>query len=139
MARNRTKIKGRLEKGTFFLTPHEYMKCESYRNLSAKAVKMLFETFARFNGRNNGDFDFSLKTMKIWGWSSNDTISKAKKELINMGWLVLTRQGGLGIGPNLYALTTHKIDDCEGKHDRKPTLTPLGYWKLGFNPEDKKK
>ena len=75
-----------------------------------------------------------MSAMKIRGWNSNDQLSKARKELLEKGWIVLTKQGGLGIGPNLYAVTFQAVDDCGGKLHFPETTTPLGYWKLRVQP-----
>lgn len=120
--------------GSFARMPHQITNSKNYRGLSIKAKALLFEANARYNGSNNGDIDFSLKTMNKWGWTSNDTIGKAKAELLEKGWLVLTRQGGRNKA-NLYALTLWAIDDCKGKLDRAATTTALAYWKQGNNPE----
>jgi len=126
--------KGRKNCGSFARMPHQVTNTENYRTLNPKAKALLQDANARYNGRNNGDIDFTLKTMKKWGWNSNDQISKAKNELLKKGFLVLTRQGGRNKA-NLYALTLWAIDDCKGKLDRAATTTALAYWKQGNNPE----
>lgn len=130
----REKIKGRKNIGSFARMPHQATNSKNYRGLSIKAKALLADANARYNGRNNGDIDFTLKTMNKWGWNSNDTISKAKTELLRKGWLVLTRKGGRN-SANLYALTLWPIDECKGKLDRTATTAPLAYWKQGHNPE----
>lgn len=129
MRSRREKAKNRKELGSFSAIPHSVTNSSNYRSLSSKAVKLLIDTIARYNGKNNGDFDYTFTNMKKWGWKSNDTIAKAKKELMQKGWIVLTKQGGLGIGPSLYALTIWPVDECNGKIDHKPTSRALGYWK----------
>jgi len=116
------------------MLPHALTCSDNFNTLSPRAMKLLIQTIARYRGKNNGDFDFSLKTMKKIGWNSNDQITKAKKELMDKGWIVLTRQGGRN-QCNLYAITIWAIDDCNGKLDRKPSVIALAYWKLGRNPE----
>ncbi len=134
MARNLKKANNRRRVSPFSRFDHSLTDSVHYRGLSIKAKALLLDTNARYRGKNNGDFDFTLKTMKEWGWNSNDTISKAKNELLEKGFLVLTRQGGRNCC-NLYALTLWPIDECKGKLDRKPTKAALAYWKKGFNPE----
>ena len=125
---NRTKTKNRKEKGSFSSIPHQVTNSDNYRSLSYTATKLLLDTIARYNGKNNGDFDYTLTTMKSWGWKSNDTIARAKNELLIKGWIVLTRQGGRN-KCNLYALTIHAIDYCNGKLDVKPTERASAKWK----------
>lgn len=135
MGRSRAKTKGRINIGFFARMPHQATDSKNYRSLSYKAKALLMDTNARYRGNNNGDFDFTLKTMNKWGWNSNDTISKAKNELMEKGWLVLTRQGGRN-QCNLYALTLWSVDECKGKLDIDATTTPLAYWRDGNNPEN---
>jgi len=134
MGIDRNKAKGRSNVARFARMPHQVTNSQNYRTLSIKAKALLADTNARYNGYNNGDIDFSLKTMMKWGWNSNDTITKAKNELLAKGWLVLTRQGGRNCC-NLYALTLWPIDECNGKLDRTATNKALAYWKKGNNPE----
>jgi len=135
MSKSLCKTKGRKDRGSFARMPHQITNSENYRTLSVRAKALLYDTNARYNGRNNGDFDYTLKNMKKWGWNSNDTIAKAKNELLVKGWIVLTRQGGRN-KCNLYALTIWAIDECNGKLDKAATKTALAYWKQGNNPEN---
>jgi hypothetical protein len=60
--------------------------------------------------------------MKKRNWNSRDQLNKAKKELLNKHWIIETRQGGLNMGPTLYAITWQPIHECNGKLDIEPTL-----------------
>ena len=93
-----------------------------YIALSYKAKALLTDVGAQYNGRNNGDLQCSRSVMATRGWTSNATRESALRELIETGFLVQTKQGGRGIGPNLYAITWQPIQECNGKHDLKPTL-----------------
>ncbi|MFK5914049.1 MAG: hypothetical protein QM484_06725 [Woeseiaceae bacterium] len=134
MVKSLSKIKGRKERGSFSRMPHQITNSENYRTLSVRAKALLYDTNARYNGKNNGDFDYTLKNMKKWGWSSNDTIARAKKELLEKGWIVLTRQGGRN-KCNLYALTIWAIDNCKGKLDVSATNTAPASWKV-YKPKN---
>ena len=90
---------------------------------------MLFDIFGQFNGRNNGDFSAAYSVFRHKGWKSNDQMRKAIVELKDKGWIVLSRQGGMNKGCNLYAVTWLPIDECEGKLHISATAAPLGYWK----------
>lgn len=135
MVSKRFNAKGRKDNGSFSRVPHQVTNSENYRGLSVRAKALFHDTNARYNGRNNGDFDYTLKNMRLWGWNSNDTITRAKNELLVKGWIVLTRQGGRNLC-NLYALTIWSIDECGRKLDRPASRTALAYWKQGHNPEN---
>ena len=130
----RNQINNRSNNKRFLLLPYEMLISEAYASLSNKAVKCLVDIAAQFNGKNNGDLSCTLKLMKKLGWNSNSQITSAKKELMEKGFIVLTRQGGMN-KCSLYAITWMPIDECNGKLDRPATRVALGWWKKGFNPE----
>ena len=104
-----------------FTYPDCILNHTNYINLSHAAKSLLTDIGAQYNGRNNGDLQCSRRVMASRGWTSNDTRERALKELIAAELIVLTKQGGRGIGPNLYAITWQRIHECGGKHDLKPT------------------
>ena len=134
MPNNLHKGKKRI-KGTFLLVPHVIFHSNSYPELSYSAAKMLFDIASQYNGQNNGNLAACKTLLEPLGWKSGTTIRKAVSELVHFGFIELTKQGGLGIGPNLYAITWQKIDQCLNKsgrpiHDAQPTKTPSNLWKL---------
>jgi len=66
--------------------------------------------------------------MKKRGWRSPTTLSRAKKELLERGWILVTRYGGQNLC-TLYAVTFQAIDDCKGKLDCGATTCATGTWK----------
>lgn len=93
------------------------------------------DLLGQYKGTNNGDLCMTFSVMKEVGWTSKDQLQKARNELIEKGWIVLTCQGGRK-KPSLYAVTFKPIDDCKGKLDRQYPNTPLNYWKQGHAPEN---
>jgi len=122
MARPRSKSGN--GKRRFVMLPHELLKLPEYMKLSHKAKGLLTELLFQYNGINNGDFCLTLSVMKKRGWSSNDTIGSATKELIEVGFIILTRQGGRNMC-NLYGVTWEPIDECKNKLDVQSTKTPI--------------
>lgn len=108
----------------FAMLPNPLLDSSVYVRLSDKAKILLVEVLRQYNGKNNGDMDITLTNMRKRGWNSNDKLTKAKNELIEAGLLVQTRQGGRH-KCSLYAITWKPIDDCEGKLDVKPAVTPI--------------
>ena len=126
--------KGRRINGGFLAIPHEVLRSGAYKSLSASAVKLLVDLGGQFTGSNNGDLCASMTMMKVKGWSSTATLHKAKQELLRAGLIEQTRQGGMNLGPSLYAVTWKPIDACEDKrgnrrHDAKPTKVPSSLWR----------
>ena len=134
MAQNRIKAKGRREKGTYAGIPHAVTRSREYASLTAVAVKMLVDITDQFNGKNNGDFQATRPFMQRKGWKSKATIRRALDELVDKGFIVISRQGGRNLCM-LYALTFLAIDDCKGKLDIEETRTPLSFWKKSLVPK----
>lgn len=128
MARSYLKAKGRRESGTFLAVPRAVLESENYIALNAHAVKLFYDLYVQYRGNNNGDLCAAWKLMKARGWKSRDTLERARAELLERGWTIVSRQGGRRI-PTLYALTFLAVDECAGKLDISPTKTPPGNWK----------
>ena len=108
----------------FFHLPAVITSHIDFISLSPHAIKLLVDLGTQYNGRNNGDLCAAMNILKNRNWTSNDTITKKLRELEDKGWITKTRQGGLGMGPNLYALTWQPINECGGKLDVSPTTNP---------------
>jgi hypothetical protein len=123
------RVKGRQTTKSFVMFPHDVMDHEKFRTLSPRASKLLLDIASQFRGNNNGDLCAPFKQMKKRGWRSSDQLNKAKKELVEKGFLLVSRQGGLN-KPTLYAITWFAIHECSGKLDIKATTTPPRNWRL---------
>ena len=129
MANSYSKAKGRRERGQFVALPHNCLGHTNFTRLTSKAIKLFIDLSFQYNGRNNGDLTAAFTIMKKRGWKSKETLRLAIDELRHYGWIILTRIGGLNRNPNLYALTFHAIDECNGKLDVSSTVTAPGNWK----------
>ena len=111
---------------------------EAFTGLSAIATKLLVGIAAQYNGYNNGDLACSWGLMKNRGWKSPDTLNKARRELIDKGFLVLTRQGmKYPKRASLYAVTWKPIDDSPKLEEHRASSTALDWWKRGGPPDEK--
>ena len=120
--------KGRMMTDPFVRIPLHVINHENFRTLSPRATKLLIDHLAQYRGSNNGDLCAPLSLMRQRGWSSSDQLHKAKRELIEKGVIMVTRQGGLNKA-NLYAVTWFPIDECKGKLDVASTRTAPVNWK----------
>ncbi len=134
MALDRRRAKGRADSGSFVAVPHRILEHDNYASLSARAVKLLIDLFAQYRGSNNGDLAAAWKLMQKRGWRSKETLHRAKRELLQKGFIETTRQGGRHVC-SLFAVTWLAIDECGGKLDVMPTRVASGHWKLGHNPD----
>ena len=137
MAMNRLKAKGRKEGGYYIPLPTDsFLDHPNFHSLSSSAIKLLMALCAQFTVHNNGDFSMAYSVLnKKGGWRSKQTLQAAKNELLEKGFIVETRKGGLNISCSLYGVTFLKLNDCKGKLDHNyPTNKPLGWWKVGKPP-----
>ena len=120
--------KAKRERGGFVPLPYTVLRSTSWARLSGHAVKLLIDLLAQYKGDNNGDFCMAWKTISKRGWRSRDTLCKARRELLEEGWIIVTRQGGKHQA-TLYGVTFFGIDDCRGKLDVNGSLVPSGLWR----------
>ncbi len=93
------------ESGGFIALPFAVVRSPELAGLGPHAVKLLFDLLQQYNLRNNGDFSMSFeKGMRARGWKSKQTLNKARLELLESGFIVISRQGGLH-QCSLYAVT----------------------------------
>jgi hypothetical protein len=127
MAKPYAKGKGRAETSIYFGLPHKLVNSRKYRSLSSHAVKLMIDLGSQYRGFNNGDLCLSWSVMVEYGWRSRSTLLKAKNELLNVGFIINTRQGGRNRA-SLFAITWKEIDECKGKLDIDPTKFRPGQW-----------
>jgi len=108
------------------------LESNEFGQLSGNAVKLLIELHRRYNGFNNGDLCATWNQLKARGWKSPGTLSRSIHELIDSGFIVLSRISYLRSKPNLYALTYLAVDECKGKLDIKESRTPEHLWRKKF-------
>lgn len=76
----------------------------AWRVLGPSAVKLFMDMRASVGGTNNGNLNATLSEMKHRGWSSPATLSKALYELRALGFIAVTREGGLKMSGRVCAL-----------------------------------
>ncbi len=114
--------------------PRACVESQSFARLSPYALKLFFDLMAQYKGFNNGDLSAAWRFMVLRGWKSRDTLGKSLAELLEGGWVIKTRQGGLH-KCSLFALSMYDIDECWDKKGRskfdphvKATTSPPGGW-----------
>lgn len=116
--------------GAFLMVPLAVINSRAYIEASPHARMLLFDLFAQYKGSNNGDLSACWKFMQPRGWRSETTLSKAKRELMDLGLIVETRKGARPNKASLYAITWRALDDCGGKLDMSPQSFPRGAYRL---------
>jgi len=119
----------------FVPMPSEWFDTPEFRGLSPMATKIFLAAWLQFNGKNNGDISLHRKLVAAWGCTGERQRTKAIAELLNAGWLIRTRRGGLRMGPDLFAVSVKPIDPCINpktglsKHDMKPGAGYSHLWR----------
>ena len=93
---------------------HAVLDSVAYKGASYSAKALLNEAMRQHTGSNNGRLQLCTKWLYSRGWKSAGTIQKAKEELIERGFKVKTRQGGLNAGADQFALTWVDISNFLG-------------------------
>lgn len=92
--RRKKSFTGKLDiAGRWTALPHVVIHSKEYRGLGFAARSLLFDIAAQYNASNNGKLVCCMKYLKPLGWTSNDTITRALRELLASGLLIQTRQG----------------------------------------------
>ena len=116
-------------KSGYSAIPHCVQDHPAFQALSFSAKALLLEVLRQHNGRNNGHYQLVTDYLEKRGWKSSSTIQKAKKALLTAEFIVQTKQGGLGTGPCLFAVTWYGIDEWSGldlqRHEHR-----LGAWHI---------
>jgi DNA-binding MarR family transcriptional regulator len=95
----------------FMAISYAMAKSPAWRSLSPAAIKVWVELHTRFHGANNGKLHLSLDEGARLLGMGKATISRAFDELIEKGFVELTRRGHwYGRKASEYALT-HKAHD----------------------------
>ena len=115
MGRERSKFKDNTKDGGRFIQlPVVVLECPNYHKLSYPAKALLIELARQYTGMNNGRLLLSMKYLKDRGWNSSDVISKAKKELIKLGFIFETVKGHRPNKASWYAVTWRMLDKIDG-------------------------
>lgn len=91
--------------------PYSVINSPLFVALSPHAIKLLIDVAAQYRGDNNGDLSIAWKLMRPRGWRSEATLHKAKRELIEAGFLFETRKGRRPNTCSLFALTWRTLDN----------------------------
>src|SRR6185436_19107933 len=79
--------------GGFVALPYSVLDSVAYKSLSVHAKALLFEVARQYHGGDNGRMLLSRAYLKPRGWKSHDMIGKAKRELLEAGFIFETVQG----------------------------------------------
>ena len=102
------------DSGGFIALPWSVLDCPAYGRLSMHARALLFEVARQFVRDTNGRLLLSRAYMQTRGWKSNDTLAKAKAELLASGFIFQTVMGHRPNKASWYAVTWRSLDQIPG-------------------------
>jgi hypothetical protein len=105
--------KGR-DPGGFVALPWAVLDCPAYAQLGHPARCLLFELARQFVRNNNGRLLASAAHLKARGWTSSDVIGRAKRELLEAGFIFETVKGHRPNRASWYAVTWRELNCLEG-------------------------
>ena len=100
--------------GGFIALPWSVLDCPAYAALSHPARALLFELARQFVRDNNGRLLLSDAYLAKRGWNSPDVILRAKRKLIEAGFIHETVKGHRPNKASWYAVTWRALDKIPG-------------------------
>lgn len=100
--------------GGFAAIPWSVLDCPAYGRLSHPARSLLMEIARQFVRDNNGRLLASAAYLSKRGWKSADVITRAKRELIEAGFIHETVKGHRPNKASWYAITWQTLDRLPG-------------------------
>ena len=100
--------------GGFVALPWSVLDCPAYAALSHPARALLFELARQFVRDNNGRLLASAAYLAKRGWKSADVITRAKRDLIEAGFIHETVKGHRPNKASWYAVTWQTLDKIAG-------------------------
>lgn len=102
------------DQGGFVAIPWSVLDCPAYGNLSHPARSLLMEFARQYVRDNNGRLLASGVYLAKRGWKSSDVIVRAKRELIDAGFIFETVMGHRPNKASWYAVTWRALDKIPG-------------------------
>lgn len=111
---NRSRRDTGRDSGGFVALPWSVLDCPAYARLSHPARGLLFEFARQFVRDNNGRLLASSAYLAKRGWKSADVITRAKRELLDAGFIFETVMGHRPNKASWYAVTWRALDKLSG-------------------------
>jgi len=100
--------------GGFIALPWSVLDCPAYARLSHPARSLLIEFARQIASDNNGRLLASGAYLAKRGWNSDDVIARAKRQLLEEGFIFETVKGHRPNRASWYAVTWRTLDKLPG-------------------------
>lgn len=94
----------------FFYIPKAIILSEEWHKLPHSSQALVFNLMSQYSGGNNGRLTTAFNVMQRCGWSSKETLARAKKALIECKFIVCTRKGHAPRTAEWFAFTWWELD-----------------------------
>jgi hypothetical protein len=121
------------ESGGFIALPWSVTDSPAYLGLSHPARSLLFELARQVVRDNNGRLLASRAFLAKRGWKSADVIDRAKRELLEAGFIAETVKGHRPNKASWYAVTWRLLDDHAGYDPGVRATFERGAYRQGQN------
>lgn len=102
------------DQGGFIALPWSVLDCPAYARLSHPARSLLWEFARQYVRDNNGRLLASGVYLAKRGWRSQDVVTRAKRELLEAGFIHETVMGHRPNRASWYAVTWRMLDKLPG-------------------------
>ena len=119
------------DSGGFVALPWSVLDCPAYARLSHPAKSLLLEVARQFHRDDNGRMLLSRAYMATRGWKSADTLTNAKRELLQGGFIFQTVMGHRPNKASWYAVTWRALDKLPGYDEGTAQLFERGAYQKG--------
>ena len=99
---------------SFLLLPHAVLNSPAYLRLTHTAKCLLIDIAAQKGAYNNGRLLASMAHLRERGWNSADVIYRAKRQLLDAGFIHETVKGHRPNKASWYAVTWSPLDKMPG-------------------------
>jgi hypothetical protein len=109
--------------GRYISVYTDLLNSPAYRVLGFAAKALFIDLREQYKGVNNGNLSATLTDLKHKGWSASATLANALYELRAMGFIAVTRQGGLSMGTRV--CTLYRFTDLDVYDMSKMGVQPM--------------
>lgn len=110
----RNKAKSSREGGSFVALPTVVLNSAAFISLSHPAKALLLEFALQNRDDNNGRLLCSMRHLRLRGWRSADVVTRAKRELLDAGFIYETVKGHRPNKASWYAVTWYGLARIHG-------------------------
>lgn len=110
MAKSSRPFKGSKYTESFVGIVRSVFDSPAFFKLSPHACKLLLDLIGQYRGDNNGNLTVAWSVVSKRGWRSRTTLWRCKAELIEAGFVYVTRKGHMPSTCELLALTWFPLD-----------------------------